>query len=353
MKKRLLLSIILGFGPLQSAINAQSVSIVKDLYTDNMNGLDEWNNKAIEYKDMLLFPGRTLATGLELYAIKSGELVLIKDINPGEDDSDPSNFFLYKDKVYFTARNDANGVEIWSTDGTEAGTQLTIEVAAGAEPTVSHDRFMVAKNGKLYFSQDNKAYVSDGTTGGTSVISNLSYVNFNDPGVNVSPASTTYKNGVAFVNNNRGDATIYAHDGTTLTPLKTLQLEAFTRVYGLAEVSHGLLYALEDSFNDTLVGLFLIDKTTGLVSEVKTATNESYEVSRMLSFNGKALFKMYGNDGIFATDGTTAGTVKIAAGNFTLAQLETWPHAVVSDKIVFLAGEPSFFNFDFYISDGT
>lgn len=354
MKKNLLLCTLLSMCVFKFSSYSQSITLVKDLYPGDTSGLGESNyNQALEFNGILLTQGITPTTGSELYAIKNGELILIKDINPGKVGSSPTNFTLYKNKVYFTATTAANGAEVWSTDGTEAGTQLAIEVIAGANPLYGHERLIVAKNGKLYFSQDGKAYVSDGTTAGTSQIGTLTHVNFSDAGTTDSPASTTYKDGIAFVDNDRGDAVIYEHDGTTLKSLKTLTLDYFTTVYGLSEVDNGLVYATTDSFDELLKGLFFINKTTGVVTEVKDAANKSISVNRMLQVNGKAIFKTYSDAGIFATDGTSAGTVKIAPGNFTLAQLETLPHAVVGNKILFYGGGANTFKCDFYISDGT
>ena len=45
-------------------------------------------------------------------------LELIKDLNPGEPNSDPGWFVEINDVVYFPANDGTNGIELWRTDAT-------------------------------------------------------------------------------------------------------------------------------------------------------------------------------------------------------------------------------------------
>jgi len=47
---------------------------------------------------------------------------MVKDINPGTEQSYPSHFTPYNWKLYFTASDGDFGNHLWMTDGTEAGT---------------------------------------------------------------------------------------------------------------------------------------------------------------------------------------------------------------------------------------
>jgi len=49
---------------------------------------------------------------------------LVKDIVPGGSNSLPRNFFRVGTKLLFSASDGVNGEELWSTEGTEAGTVL-------------------------------------------------------------------------------------------------------------------------------------------------------------------------------------------------------------------------------------
>ena len=57
---------------------------------------------------------------------------LVKDIVPGVGSSNPSNLGRLNDKVLFAAYTDLDEVQVWVSDGTEAGTkQLTENIVPG------------------------------------------------------------------------------------------------------------------------------------------------------------------------------------------------------------------------------
>jgi len=54
--------------------------------------------------------------------LSAQSITLLKDINPGANPSTPALFTEYNGRLYFYAASADSGTEIWSTDGTEAGT---------------------------------------------------------------------------------------------------------------------------------------------------------------------------------------------------------------------------------------
>ena len=85
----------------------------------------------------------------------------------------PFNMIVYKNKVYFTASDDTHGAELFSSDGTAAGTQMIKDMEPGMEGSVPQRS--VIYNGNLYFSCYNGSaatglWKSDGTTAGTSLL---------------------------------------------------------------------------------------------------------------------------------------------------------------------------------------
>lgn len=348
--------ILLAFILLNPILNqAQTVSLVKDINPGPNDGIDKWNNSAIKYNDMLLFAATDGSTGLELYTLQAGQIKLIKDINIGSADSNPENFILYNNKVYFTAYDVTHGEEIWSTDGTEAGTTLAVEAIAGSGPASGYGPgiLIYGKNKKLYFSVNYDAYISDGTTAGTSKVAGLGSVDFNEDFSDVSPRVTTYGNGIAFFSKSGADISIYTLDATPIL-LKTITYDQYstTNTYGISEVNAGLLFASYNSFYSQYNGLFTINKSDGSLTQIKDASNASIDVNRVIHFtNSKALFKMT-SGGIYSTDGTQAGTVKITPATYTLSQGEHIPNAIVNNQIVFY-GDQVFPYTKIYISDGT
>lgn len=354
MKHLYLLFVCVLLNPILN--QAQTVSLVKNLNPATADGIDEWNNSTIKYNDILLFAATDGTSGLELYRLQAGQITLVKDINAGTGSSEPANFILYNNKVYFTAYDATHGEEIWSTDGTELGTTLAVEAIAGSTPSSGSGpgKLISAKNNKLYFSLNNNAYVSDGTSAGTSKVNGLGSVDFNEDFSIASPRVTTYGNGIAFFSKSGANISIYTLDASTPVLLKTITYDQYstTYTYGISEVEAGLLFASFNTFYSQYNGLFTISRLDGSLTEIKIASNAHIDVNRVLHFtNSKAIFKMT-SGGIYSTDGTQAGTVKITPATYILSQGEHIPHVIINDKIVFY-GDQVFPYTKIYLSDGT
>lgn len=84
----------------------------------------------------------------------------------------PFNMVNYKNKIYFTASDDTHGAELFSSDGTAAGTQIVKDMSPGMEASVPQKSIIY--NGDLYFSCYNGPatglWKSDGTTAGTTLV---------------------------------------------------------------------------------------------------------------------------------------------------------------------------------------
>lgn len=133
------------------------------------------------------FIARDDTNGLELWTsdgTAQGTKV-VKDINPSAADAYPQNLTLYNNKLYFAAFNGVT-VNLWATNGTEAGTQMVTDVVPGVTTP-----FMVAGS-RLYFpgvtdSTGDELWAVNGNTvyqvkdvypgSGSSNISNMINVN--------------------------------------------------------------------------------------------------------------------------------------------------------------------------------
>ena len=78
----------------------------------------------------LLFMARTPASGVELWTSdgSTAGTVLLKDINAGIDSSNARSFFKFNSTVLFEATDATHGDELWKTDGTAAGTTLLKDI---------------------------------------------------------------------------------------------------------------------------------------------------------------------------------------------------------------------------------
>ena len=80
---------------------------------------------------------------------------LVRDLYPGSESSDPADFLVKGNELYFTAKNPAIGRELWRTDGTAAGTQRITDLNPGKEDSNPSDLALMGNT--VYFSATNQA----------------------------------------------------------------------------------------------------------------------------------------------------------------------------------------------------
>jgi ELWxxDGT repeat protein len=120
-------------------------------------------------------------TGRELWSSNgtAAGTRLIRDINPGPASSNPSFLYGFDGGVIFSAFHPDSGVELWSTDGTEEGTRRVMDIEPG-KASSDPQEFVAAtaydSHGEaipvVYFratDRDHRSQLwrSDGTEGGT------------------------------------------------------------------------------------------------------------------------------------------------------------------------------------------
>ncbi|HET9221025.1 MAG TPA: ELWxxDGT repeat protein, partial [Roseiflexaceae bacterium] len=80
--------------------------------------------------------------------------MMVKDINPNGS-SDPDDLRAVGDILYFSADDGIYGREFWTSDGTEAGTALFLDMYTGA--TGSGPRYFTAVGTSVFFSAQTAA----------------------------------------------------------------------------------------------------------------------------------------------------------------------------------------------------
>ena len=95
--------------------------------------------------------------------------------------STPTDLVTMGGFTYFVADNGANGMELWRSDGTQAGTTLVKDICGGACNSWPYQLTVVPLAGgeRLFFAADNgvdgyELWKSDGTTAGTVMVKNIS-----------------------------------------------------------------------------------------------------------------------------------------------------------------------------------
>lgn len=144
--------------------------------------------------NFFLFVAKDSVHGNELW-ISDGSVSgtqLLKDINPGPSDSNPTNFFLADNgKIYFWADDGIHGSELWQTDGSALGTTLVkdINTNLGVGSVTSGRSDMISKDQYTFFYANGndgvEVYYLNTGTNDVSLTGNLSTAtgyNVNVPG---------------------------------------------------------------------------------------------------------------------------------------------------------------------------
>jgi ELWxxDGT repeat protein len=138
---------------------------------------------------LILFSADDGVAGRELWKTDGTPTgtVLVKDILPGSGSGVPyfehdtairlEGFAVAGGKLFFVADDGTTGVELWKSDGTEAGTQLVRDIFPGSRS--SEIRWLTAGAGnRVFFVADDgisgrELWTSDGTAGGTHQVRDI------------------------------------------------------------------------------------------------------------------------------------------------------------------------------------
>ncbi|WP_435353923.1 ELWxxDGT repeat protein [Emticicia sp. SJ17W-69] len=123
-------------------------------------------------------------SGVELWKSDGTEAgtVLVKNINL-TGNSYPRDLVDVNGVLYFYADDGIHGMELWKSNGTEAGTVLVKDINIGtsnsSDGTYPFDTYLTNLNGTLYFVANNgvngrELWKSDGTTIGTVMVNDMS-----------------------------------------------------------------------------------------------------------------------------------------------------------------------------------
>jgi ELWxxDGT repeat protein len=287
------------------------------------------------FNNKLFFTAFGSGSGAELW-VSDGTTAgtqLVKDIRPGSSDSDPQDLTVFNGKLYFTAKDgSATGRELWVSDGTAAGTQLFKDIYRGAPYVLEDDNDptgLTVFNGRLFFSANDgingrELWSTDGTAAGTQLFKDI------NPGRNSSssPFSSDPTNFIVFNGKLIFSALeastareLWISDGTAAGTqlLKDIATRGTgsTSFWGSAPKNFTILgdklFFTATEWSGTGEELWMTDGTTAGTQLVKDINLGTYSSSpqNLTVVNDKLFFSA--NDGtngqeLWVSDGTAAGT---------------------------------------------
>ena len=256
--------------------------------------------------DSVIFAGYAPGKGVELFTTDgtAAGTVLVKDLYPGAKSSMPFGtpmeetritFTPIDDKTYFFAK-DATGVQLWVTDGTSAG---TTKLTSGTQGSISAARG-AAFNGEFYFASNSRTtgvelWKSDGTLAGTTFVRDFA-PQLTAEGKQISSYPTSFHvNGdrLYFLTTQKGGDNILnsTTDGTT-----------FTQVINLGHaVNHGVGIVRGDATE--LDGDFVFRNDSYIYSTDGTTATKRYPYVASTMFTEMVAF----DGSIFTTNYTSGG----------------------------------------------
>jgi ELWxxDGT repeat protein len=241
--------------------------------------------------------------------------VIVKEFNTpqrGLDSTFPRSLFNANGKLLCTANDGIRGSELWTSNGTEAGTTLVNDIA-GANGDSTPSKF-VEVNGSQYFVATSSVsgreiWKTDGTAAGTVLLKDIR------PGSKGSdPQYLTNVSGTLFFSANDRDGVkrLWKSNGTSTG---TVRVSDDLEIKELANVNGLLFFTANDGTNG--FELWKSNGTTAgteMVRDIQPSTGQSSLPYSLVNCNGTLFFSA--NDGVvgselWKSDGSAAGTVLV------------------------------------------
>jgi ELWxxDGT repeat protein len=302
--------------------------------------------------------------GSELYVSDGSSASLVRDIRSGSISTTPDNFAALGNTLFFTANDGINGNELWSSDGTSAGTTLFKDFRPSvSDSSNSCSQFTPLTIGGvdyLYFSANTTAsgpelWRTDGTLGGTTQVADIY------PGASSgSNLGEITSNGTGFYfKATDGSYGLFSSNGSSVTKIKVINDATSSGAPSdLAWIGSRLFFTAYQTGNGqepwisdgTLAGTKMIKD---LGNEFNGNSNPSEYTQAVNGIVFQAGTSATGHE-LYVTDGTSSGTN-------LLKDINTGANTGISNAAVFTkVGDYVFFaandginGTELWVTDGT
>jgi ELWxxDGT repeat protein len=286
---------------------------------------------------------------------------LIKDINPGAENSAPRSWATFKNRVYFLADDGMQGSQIWCTDGTDAGTfLLKLVMKANANAFGNAKSSMAVSEGQLHLlasstervqAFDSDLFKSDGTEAGTTMKFNLEY------GITYLLGRTDKD--LIYINERK----LYKTNGSSADVTLVKDLSNELNNYGITSkiyytLGDKLIFALS-TYGSTPIGQEYwvtngTDNGTQILKDIFPGLTSGVSGNGIV-IDSKFIFDasdpVYGSE-LWKSDGTLGGTVLVKDINPGLSDSKPSSFSALNGKVIFSATTNDAGN-EVWITDGT
>ncbi len=224
-------------------------------------------------------------------------------------------------KVIFYGNDDAHGSELWISDGTMAGTHLLKDIVTGRESSMTANSYseFVILNDKAYFNVTDDTgklniWRTDGTEAGTELFQAIG-VSSIPVGTNARYVSTLKVLGnslyylLTFIRSSGSEQQLWKTDGTTTgtVMVKSIILPNNSYAFNLTATNNTLFFMIAQNGNQ----LWATDGTSsGTIMLLSYQPSWLFQLPIIGSINDKILFNgtSGSRSGLWSSDGTVAGT---------------------------------------------
>lgn len=244
------------------------------------------------------------------------DLTLLRDNNAAAPTSLTStrNYMTVADNsgnIYFGTQDGVHGHELWTSDGTIAGTHLVKDIAPGMASS-NPIPLGIVNNQLLFWGNDpvhgSQLWLTDGTEAGTVMLTNV-------PGLDCSSANEFKITGNKLyteVYDPVHSWEMWVSDGTSAGTFMTGDVSPGSGDSWVKQITdvNGTVYYAEQSGENAPSKLYRVDPVTG-----QSALLKDVSPSSMSNVNGTLYFGV--GDQLWKSNGTTSGTVLVKDFNTT------------------------------------